>query len=83
MRALFHWAHRVFLATTYPNTTDPLNRLVLAQDTGGAIKGAVPRRSFLGFWRTGRDTGGIDEAERSDVGVIPERRGTRLDTVIM
>ena len=39
----------VFLATTYPNTTDPLNRLVLAQDTGGAIKGAVRADLFWGF----------------------------------
>lgn len=39
----------VFLATTYPNTTDPLNRLMLAQDTGGAIRGAVRADFFWGF----------------------------------
>ncbi len=39
----------VFLATTYPNTADPLNRLMLAQDTGGAIKGAVRADFFWGF----------------------------------
>lgn len=39
----------VFLATTYPNTTEPLNRLMLAQDTGGAIKGAVRADFFWGF----------------------------------
>ena len=39
----------VFLATTYPNTAEPLNRLVLAQDTGGAIKGAVRADFFWGF----------------------------------
>ncbi len=39
----------VFLATTYPNTVDPLNRLMLAQDTGGAIKGAVRADFFWGF----------------------------------
>jgi membrane-bound lytic murein transglycosylase A len=39
----------VFLATTYPNTTAPLNRLMLAQDTGGAIKGAVRGDFFWGF----------------------------------
>jgi membrane-bound lytic murein transglycosylase A len=39
----------VFLATTYPNTTEPLNRLMLAQDTGGAIKGAVRGDFFWGF----------------------------------
>ena len=39
----------VFLSTTYPNTTTPLNRLMLAQDTGGAIKGAVRGDFFWGF----------------------------------
>ena len=39
----------VFLSTTYPNTAEPLNRLMLAQDTGGAIKGAVRGDFFWGF----------------------------------
>ena len=39
----------VFLATTYPNDSAPLNRLMLAQDTGGAIKGAVRADLFWGF----------------------------------
>lgn len=39
----------VFLATTQPNSTAPLNRLMLAQDTGGAIKGAVRADFFWGF----------------------------------
>jgi membrane-bound lytic murein transglycosylase A len=44
----------VFLSTTYPNTAKPLQRLMLAQDTGGAIKGAV-RADF--FWGAGNDAG--------------------------
>ncbi|MCX7627417.1 MAG: murein transglycosylase A [Methylophilaceae bacterium] len=44
----------VFLATTFPNSSKPLQRLVLAQDTGGAIKGAV-RADF--FWGTGNEAG--------------------------
>lgn len=44
----------VFLATTRPNSVQPLQRLVLAQDTGGAIKGAV-RADF--FWGFGREAG--------------------------
>lgn len=44
----------VFLATTRPNSAQPLNRLVLAQDTGGAIKGAV-RADY--FWGAGKDAG--------------------------
>ncbi len=39
----------VFLATTQPNNVEPLNRLVFAQDTGGAIKGAVRADFFWGF----------------------------------
>ncbi|TAK69319.1 MAG: murein transglycosylase [Betaproteobacteria bacterium] len=39
----------VFLATTWPNSTQPLERLVLAQDTGGAIRGAVRADFFWGF----------------------------------
>ncbi|MDZ4203096.1 MAG: MltA domain-containing protein [Gallionella sp.] len=46
----------VFLATTYPNTNQPLNRLMLAQDTGGAIKGAV-RADF--FWGYGDQAGAL------------------------
>jgi membrane-bound lytic murein transglycosylase A len=44
----------VFLSTTFPNSAKPLQRLVLAQDTGGAIKGAV-RADF--FWGAGIDAG--------------------------
>ena len=39
----------VFLATTRPNSTEPLARLVLAQDSGGAIRGAVRADYFWGF----------------------------------
>ncbi|MGS0743358.1 murein transglycosylase A [Glaciimonas sp. GG7] len=39
----------VFLATTYPNSAKTLQQLVVAQDTGGAIKGAVRADLFWGF----------------------------------
>lgn len=39
----------IFLATTMPLSTTPLERLVLAQDTGGAIRGAVRADFFWGF----------------------------------
>lgn len=39
----------VFLSTTMPDSTTPLNRLMLAQDTGGAIRGAVRADFFWGF----------------------------------
>lgn len=44
----------VFLATTWPGSSKPLQRLMLAQDTGGAIRGAV-RADF--FWGFGKDAG--------------------------
>ena len=44
----------VFLATTQPNSPEPLRRLMLAQDTGGAIRGVV-RADF--FWGFGPDAG--------------------------
>jgi membrane-bound lytic murein transglycosylase A len=39
----------VFLATTQPNSDVALQRLMLAQDTGGAIKNAVRADYFWGF----------------------------------
>jgi membrane-bound lytic murein transglycosylase A len=39
----------VYLATTLPASDLPLRRLMVAQDTGGAIKGAVRADLFWGF----------------------------------
>lgn len=39
----------VFLATTFPNSLQSLNSLMFAQDTGGAIRGAVRADFFWGF----------------------------------
>ncbi|HXR57022.1 MAG TPA: murein transglycosylase A [Casimicrobiaceae bacterium] len=44
----------VFLATTQPLSDAPLQRLVMAQDTGGAIRGPI-RADF--FWGFGDDAG--------------------------
>jgi membrane-bound lytic murein transglycosylase A len=44
----------LFLSTTYPNTEKPLQRMLMAQDTGGAIKGGV-RADF--YWGTGYQAG--------------------------
>ncbi len=48
----------VFLATTMPNSSAPLRRLMMAQDTGGAIvaqKGSVVRADY--FWGFGAAAG--------------------------
>lgn len=39
----------VWLSTTQPLSTAPMNRLVMAQDTGGAIRGNVRADYFWGF----------------------------------
>ena len=44
----------MFLSTTQPGTDLPLQRLVVAQDTGGAIRGPVRADLFFGF---GSDAG--------------------------
>ena len=46
----------VYLATTWPLSSEPLGRLMAAQDTGGAIRGAV-RADF--FWGTGVEAGAL------------------------
>ena len=39
----------VYVSTTWPLSSRPLNRLMLAQDTGGAIRGPVRADWFWGF----------------------------------
>lgn len=55
----------VHIATTWPNTDKPLQRLMLAQDIGGAIRGAV-RADF--FWGAGekaaREAGRMQQSMR-------------------
>ncbi len=55
----------VHIATTWPNTAKPLQRLMLAQDIGGAIRGTV-RADF--FWGAGeqaaREAGRMQQALR-------------------
>ena len=53
----------VFLSTTYPGTDFPLKQLMVAQDTGGAIKGEV-RADF--FWGMGHDAGQIAGKMKQD-----------------
>ena len=55
----------VFIATTWPNTSRPLNRLMLAQDTGGAIRGAVRADFFWGYGEAaGREAGRMKQRLR-------------------
>jgi membrane-bound lytic murein transglycosylase A len=46
----------LYLSTQYPNESRPLQRLVAAQDTGGAIRGPI-RVDF--FWGFGQEAGNL------------------------
>lgn len=48
----------LFLATTHPDTRHGLNRLIMAQDTGSAIKGAVRVDYFWGYGDAAGQTAG-------------------------
>lgn len=48
----------VFLSTTQANSEVPLQRLVMAQDTGGAIRGAVRADFFFGFGHEAQENAG-------------------------
>ncbi|MDW8322929.1 MAG: murein transglycosylase A [Burkholderiales bacterium] len=63
----------VWLATTRPNSNVPLERLVLAQDTGGAIRGAVRADFFWGFGEAaGQLAGAMKQRGRMWVLLPPE-----------
>jgi membrane-bound lytic murein transglycosylase A len=55
----------VWLATSRPNSSEGFNRLVMAQDTGGAIRGNVRADFFWGFGdEAGRQAGGMKQKGR-------------------
>lgn len=65
----------VFLSTTWPLSDKPLNRLMAAQDTGSAIRGAVRADFFWGFGdEAGKQAGRMRQTLRMWV-LIP--RNTR------
>jgi membrane-bound lytic murein transglycosylase A len=67
----------VFLATTRPDSTVPLARLMMAQDTGGAIRGNVRADYFWGFGAdAGREAGRMRQSGRMWV-LLP--RGYRVE----
>jgi membrane-bound lytic murein transglycosylase A len=55
----------LFLATTFPSSDRSLTRLMMAQDTGGAIKGGVRADFFWGFGdEAGKQAGRMREQGR-------------------
>ena len=72
----------VYLATTEPASTTPMQRLVMAQDVGGAINGEVRADFFFGFGDQAADKAGrmkqrgnvwvlVPRAQRADVALDP------------
>ena len=55
----------VWVATTWPNSTRALNQLMLAQDTGGAIRGPVRGDFFWGYGEAAaREAGRMKQSVR-------------------
>jgi membrane-bound lytic murein transglycosylase A len=72
----------VFVATTWPLSTRPLARLMMAQDTGGAIRGPVRADWFWGFGAdAAREAGRMKQEGRMWLlwpkGAAPTPTGTR------
>jgi membrane-bound lytic murein transglycosylase A len=69
----------IFINTTEPNSTVPLRRLMMAQDTGGAIRGAVRADFFWGFG----DAAGEQAGRMKQQGMLwilwPKLAGKRLN----
>lgn len=72
----------VYLATTQPLSAQPLNRLMLAQDTGGAIKGVVRADYFWGLGpAAGQSAGRMKQKGRMWV-LLPRARRDGPDSTV-
>jgi membrane-bound lytic murein transglycosylase A len=68
------------LATTHPATNAPLTRLMLAQDTGGAIRGPVRFDFFWGFGRPAAEIAGRQRHDAAAWILVP--RGVRPEALL-
>ena len=66
----------IYLSTTEPASTTPLQRLVMGQDTGGAIRGAVRADFFFGFGGQAPDNAGRMK-QRGQLWVLLPRAAVR------
>jgi membrane-bound lytic murein transglycosylase A len=66
----------VFLATTQPGSDAPLQRLVMAQDTGGAIRNPVRADFFWGFGGDASEKAGRMKQRGSMWVLLPKLAGT-------
>ena len=63
----------VFLSTTRPNSDIPMQRLVMAQDTGGAIRGAIRVDYFFGFGAEAAENAGRMKQRGSVWVLLPKK----------
>jgi len=61
----------VFLATSNPKTKESINKLVIAADTGGAIKGEIRADYFLGYGEEAMELAGLMKEEGQLFMLIP------------
>lgn len=68
----------VFIATTYPGGSMPLQKLVMAQDTGGAIRGPVRADFFWGFGAEAGDRAGRMKQQGALWVLLPKAQASAL-----
>ncbi|MBC7454390.1 MAG: murein transglycosylase A [Massilia sp.] len=66
----------VYLATTRAGSEAPLRRLMMGQDTGGAIRGAVRADFFYGFGKDAAESAGLMK-QRGQIWVLLPKVGAR------
>jgi membrane-bound lytic murein transglycosylase A len=66
----------IFLATTEPGSDVPMQRLVMGQDTGGAIRGEVRADFFFGFGDGAADKAGLMK-QRGSIWVLMPQAAAR------
>ncbi|MHC8508027.1 MAG: murein transglycosylase A [Rhodospirillales bacterium] len=62
----------VFLSTRHPLTDEPLRRLMIAHDTGAAIKGPLRADFFWGHGREAADAAGTMRGQGSFIMLLPK-----------
>lgn len=67
----------IFLSTTEPGSETPMQRLVMGQDTGGAIRGAVRADFFFGFGDGAADKAGLMK-QRGSLWVLMPRPAAQV-----
>ena len=70
----------VFLATTRAGSEVPMQRLMMGQDTGGAIRGAVRADFFYGFGRDAAENAGLMK-QRGQIWVLLPKAAPRPATI--